>query len=331
MEKIKFGTSFIFEKDLSSFEFDASLVGALNHSHLYTRKDKKWVLIKKAGEFFTKSDLNLLEISNLKEFNLINKNQEQLFNQYFEEIKNAKDSSSVKNIFDLFLKTIVNDIFLNSSESIFTLMYTCYRNLYQLPAEVLSDKLTPNVASRSFMSSTINFYNAILLGITDFKFLEDLYNVSYLMDLTVKKEIISLTERLREGNRKGISKEEEEDFIYTIEESFDLAQNYEENFNYRNTLELIKIHHEQIDGNGVPLGANYKSLTLVQNAIIFTENIISFELPEFGAEDANYILMSNIAKYHSRSNLNNQIILYWHSLLREYFKPISSVQIEESA
>lgn len=174
---------------------------------------------------------------------------------------------------------------------------------------------------RLFQRSAIVGIYAVLLCMTvgyfDYRFLKDVYHISYFFDCYFSIEQVSyyITEALEKERLSGGGKNylqgresELENFEKHPEESFRIAKRKFKNFiEHKEMFQIIRMHHEKIDGTGFMSGLNDEDFNDVERILIFLSESLSYKELSFTQEEGKDFLMQNIIAGKGKMYLSPRI------------------------
>lgn len=186
------------------------------------------------------------------------------------------------------------------------LIFIGLESFYGLDVEV-TEELT-NIDVRIFQrSSVLGIYSvlvAMITGYFEYEFLQDIYHLCFFFDCYFSLEQVSyyVTEALEKERQSGQGKsylqekvKELEDFEKHPEESFKLAKRkYKRFMNNKEVFQLIRLHHEKIDGSGFSNGYNDEDFTDIERIIIFLSESLPFGDLDLDKDKGKDFLMRNI-------------------------------------
>ncbi len=206
-------------------------------------------------------------------------------------------------------KEILHIIFVvhHRKVSFLDLMHIGLRVFYQF-SPPLTEELA-DVDIYLFQRSTIlGIYSVLLamsLGHLEFNFLQDVYHVCFLFDCYFTQQQVSyhITEALEIERREGKGKQFLEkfgndliDFERHPEESLRVAKRkFKDVFHYPEILQIIRLHHEKIDGLGFSSGLNDEDFSDLERAIIFLSEVLPFKNLIDRAEAGTDFLYNHLA------------------------------------
>jgi hypothetical protein len=192
-------------------------------------------------------------------------------------------------------------------------------SFYQFDFEV-TEALT-NIDVRLFQRSAIVGIYAVLLAMTagyfDYRFLKDIYHISYFFDCYFSIEQVSyyITEALEKERCAGEGKQflrgkevELENFEKHPEESFRIAKRKFKKFiEHKEMFQIIRMHHEKIDGSGFTSGLNDEDFNDIERILIFLSESLPFKELSFSADEGKDFLMQNIIMGRGKMYLSPRI------------------------
>ena len=174
-------------------------------------------------------------------------------------------------------------------------------------------------------SSILSIYAVILSmmsGYFDYKFLKDIYHICYLFDFSFSQDKMSYyqaealeKERLKGNGRSFLEGKngEYEEFIKHPETSYKIVKRkFLKFFSNKQLVNIIKIHHEKIDGSGFPSQNNEEDFIDLERILIFLNESLSYEYSCFEKETG--------IDYLEKSILNGEGQLYLSPRIEKIIK-----------
>lgn len=156
----------------------------------------------------------------------------------------------------------------------------------------------PDVHKRNALIGSLNVLGAIFLSYNHRHYLQDLYNVVFLVDYSYQK---TLTPKLFElldsehissekfkKSRLTLTKEEGRDFENHAQKDYELAQReFAHLFFYPSSLSFLKRHHELVTGCGMPRGVTQEELPDIELWGLIITRLFSWKELEYEVDDGH--------------------------------------------
>ncbi len=200
-------------------------------------------------------------------------------------------------------------------------MFIGLESFYNLDTSVTEE--LANIDVRLFQRSAIFATYAVLLamsvGYLDYFFLQDIYHVCFFFDCNFSLEQVSyfvleaLEKERQEGQGKSFlqakgKKLDLETFYNHPEESFRLAKKKFKKFiNNKEIFQLIRLHHEKIDGSGFGRKLNDEDFTDIERLLIFINESLPFVDVELSADKGKNFLNENLEQGKGKAFLSPRI------------------------
>ena len=199
------------------------------------------------------------------------------------------------------------------------LVFIGLESFYKLDVDV-TEELT-NIDVRIFQrSSVLGIYSvlvAMMTGYLEYEFLQDIYHLCFFFDCYFSLEQVSyyITEALEKERQAGQGKQflqerakELENFEKHPEESFGLAKRkYKRFINNKEVFQLIRLHHEKIDGSGFAHGHNDEDFTDIERIIIFLSESMPYGEVDFSKDKGKDFLIRNVVEGKGQMYLSPRI------------------------
>lgn len=159
----------------------------------------------------------------------------------------------------------------------------------------------PDVNKRNALVGGLNALGGILLSYNHPHYLQDLYNVVYLVDYSYKEKMTPRIFELLDDEHLGekeflkakekLTESEKKDFDIHALKDYELAvKNFAHLFNYESSLLFVKRHHEMSSGLGSPLGVNQEELSDVELWGILVSRLFSWRELHYVENDGEAVL-----------------------------------------
>ncbi len=166
------------------------------------------------------------------------------------------------------------------------------------------------IYNRSCKIASMSAVMALMLGYNDFNFLLDLYHITFLLDFGLIKDGISYNvmtacEKERECIGAGqihleahvTHKNEIEQFLNHPARSVLESKKFgQRKFNYPELIDFIKIHHENRDGFGFPIGLNQEEIADWESIPMLLDCLFSYDEIKYKKNDGTAKLLGMINK-----------------------------------
>lgn len=301
-----------FSKDeLDTISLDEIKVNSISHSHLFYLSPgaKNAFLLLRAGDLVEEEFLNKYKEKGLKsiyELPVAEVEDIDFYRELFRNLEQARNEKERQVIAQSIAKKFGEDYWQESNKSILSYALTCYEHFYKFNPEVIQklQEKSMTLYSRAILGAAISVMTCLVHRICDPYFIKDLYNSVFVMDyglleadeFTYTLAFACETERnnpgqglnyLRENNR---SKEEQELFLnHPIISSEFAAKNIDIFFNPE-IVDVIKYHHEKVDGSGFPEGFSYSAMSDFETFLMFSDYIVPFGEHIFQKGDGRFVI-----------------------------------------
>lgn len=270
----------------------------------------------------------VLKVGNILEENIFNKIHMAPDKFFQDDLIRPQVQVEIKNILELFFaainieqkKKLRNEFFskLNRGEFRFIELAQVFKQIFSA---------LPNTFFQNYFDTNEVLYNhanrvavtASLLAITqdfyDKKFVADIYMLSWFLDYGLVEKELSFhimkaceEERLAERGLAYLvqNKLKEKDINLFLNHpilSYKKSLEYAEAFTHSHLLEVITLHHENSKGTGFPNKKKFQFLTKLEQLIIITDKLVSYEKIEYTADGFVFKdLFRKIEKYYQGSN-----------------------------
>lgn len=293
---------------------DSSLVSELNIApgDIYWEKlNAKQILLYQAGEFFCKTKLQKFFERGTKLVYTTpgNKEHQLQLDLVLKKFLSAELESQRLKYRQEFL-VLIKTYYWDSSEesSLLDLVLVFDQHFNKWASENTEFLLSrPDMHKRNALIATLHALGAILLSYNHAHYLEDLYNITFLVDYSYQKtmtpkvfelldfERTSLTEFQKA--QEHLSQNEREAFQQHSLEDYNLAvKKYSHLFHYSSALSFLKRHHELINGEGAPRRVNQEELSDIEQWGLFVTKLFSQNDLPYDTEKSHKILQNAIEK-----------------------------------
>lgn len=152
---------------------------------------------------------------------------------------------------------------------------------------------------RSAICGSYNVISAIAIGFSDFKLLQDIFNLAFFYDIGVPFEertlnYFKLLEVEREQPGKGIFEFEANPNLVNLTNIFKrrgemayelVSEKYKNYFNYQALISFLRLIGERLDGSGYPHGIDEENLGELESMLLLVNHLISYKQPVFSFGD----------------------------------------------
>lgn len=176
-----------------------------------------------------------------------------------------------------------------------------------------------NQYRRSALGAMIAVSMAMTVGYLDFRFLQDIYHLFFVQDLSFAYDggnyIFSKAlecERLEnQGAQKTFQsfsqKIDSSKFYKHAEISLEVFEKFTSPFHQEGWEKLIGLHHEKFDGNGFQLNLNADEFSDLEAIYIYVNTMLSYEDIDFSNQNAGEYLLSIFNK-QSQNNHEQRLL-----------------------
>jgi len=288
------------ENDLDFIQLNDLANEMISPGHIVVRSrvNGKPFIILRAGDFIDDYFIEKYAtagISSFYQLKIVNRDQEEKIKYKISELMSNKINEWERNNRNVEFLKEVQKFFKNSQESQYSVLnllramnakYNC------IPLNIFEKNSTISslIYQRNLMISTLMVIFGTLLGISDLKLLKDLYNLGQLLDISLLKsgyntfieEALKLSyhqskDALVYLKKNKVHPEVYRTFFYHPVKSYQLATQFVHHFNYPEVLELIKFHHEELDGTGFPQGISYQELGHIDQITHLCQQLVPYE------------------------------------------------------
>jgi|GEM_PF-5272060 hypothetical protein len=201
------------------------------------------------------------------------------------------------------IKTYYWDSFEESSLLDLVLVFDSHFNLWvKHNEEFLIER--PDVQKRNALIGSLNALGAIFLSYNHFHYLQDLYNVVFLVDCSYQKTMTPklfdlldsehISDKDFAKSQEGLTKAERAVFEDHPRKDFELAQkDFGDIFTYQSSLRFLKRQHEFVVGNGFPRGVNQEELSDIELWGLIMTRLFSWKQLEYKNDDG-YEAVKNV-------------------------------------
>lgn len=170
----------------------------------------------------------------------------------------------------------------------------------------------PDVHKRNALIGSLNSLGAIFLGYNHGHYLQDLYNIVYLVDCSYEKGLTPKLFELLDSEHisderfekcwHSLTPQEKKDFKDHAQKDYDKAQKqFAGFFSYSSSLNFLKRHHEFVTGEGLPYGVNQEELSDIELWGLIVTRLFSWKEFEYLTDDGHQA-MKNILNFKYREN-----------------------------
>lgn len=292
------------EKDLKTLSLSKLQVDIPAQSYLFLKVQNKFYLMLRAADFIDAQFKNKYSVKGVESFFSLEICEQATIDNYHKHwtsLKNAKlEKEKVEVIESIFMELFQDYWSEDKSTSFLNFLISCYDEFYHLDlSHIQKLQATSHVLySRALQMGAHAVIAAMACGYTDFEFLKDLYNVSFVLDCGLVSSdlnwnIIQACEHERNNPHigkvalKNILKDPKdyELFINHPIKSEELAKQYQKNFCYPEIIWAIKVHHEKVNGTGFPKGLNYSTISTWEAVIQYADYVVAFKEKFYKAND----------------------------------------------
>lgn len=153
---------------------------------------------------------------------------------------------------------------------------------------------------RSILTGSMSVIFALALGYNDYSYLQDLYHLHFIFDQSLNSQGMSFTlreaaEKERQKSGEGVShllinKEEGPEMAkfkkHAVEGQKLAKKIFGKLFHSSDTFHLVGKHHEKINGKGFPKGLHADELSEIEQIVILSGHLFSFDELNFKRNDA---------------------------------------------
>lgn len=263
---------------------------------------------------------------------------------YFAGLKKAKNEVQRLRHRQSFIRWF-SSIFWNGSQvcSMVDLIQIGVEVFYQFPPEVTQRFKQSGINSfkRAGIMGSMGVFLALIMGHTDFYFLQDLYHLSYLFDCSfdggISYNMNCASELERQQSGDGVAflflgenpGPELKQFVSHPQSSVAAAKKeFASYFNDPNIIDFIAIHHEKISGKGFPYSLHYQQLSDFESLLIFINHIVGYDDLELQKGGGIGFLKSMIVEYQY-SDINEAMTPRLRDFIIDEITRYSALQTEE--
>jgi len=314
-----------FRKDeLSTITMQEIEINTISRSHFFfiPASGKTAILLLKAGDFVEQEFVDKYVergMESIYQLEIAHPNDSQIFTKYLNALENANNERDRRLAKDQILKVFADFYWKDSQKSFLSFAIATFDQYYALPSEVVDKYQASSLVlySRALLSSAISVATSLISGMVDPMFLKDIYNASYLMDYGLLESsdfnyVLSLAceeERNKPGEGIDIleahhrSKEDINIFNDHPHLGADYAQLHKEIFFYPEIAEVIRFHHEKVDGSGFPEGLCYSALADTETTLIFSDYMVPYNEHIFKLGDGKIVIKEAFEKLKNGPNI----------------------------
>lgn len=299
------------KEELVTISLDEIKVNTISRSHLFYLSPgaKNAFLLVRAGDLVEQEFIDKYKAKGLQsvyELHVAELEDIQAYKDLFKSLETSKNEKERQIIAQSIAKKFGQDYWQESEKSILSFTLTCYEHFYKFDPSVIQklQEKSMTLYSRAILGSAISVMTCFVHRICDPYFIKDLYNSVFVMDyglleadeFTYTLAFACETERNNPGQGLNYlienkrSKEEQELFLnHPIISSNFAAKNLEIFFNPE-IVDVIKYHHEKVDGSGFPEGFSYSAMSDFETFLMFSDYIIPFGEHIFQKGDGRFVI-----------------------------------------
>lgn len=221
------------------------------------------------------------------------------------------------------------------SASLLLLVFCCHNSFSSFNRNCSKELIeySSSIYKRSSILGALLVAYSVLCGYMDFFYLQDLYNVAFLLDYGLLdkldyRSIKALKMEIKDPQSglsylKKHSEEEATRFSgHTFSNGEEIKEKYGKFFNNSSVLYLIEWHHERSNGKGFPRGLNSDEASDVEMLLIFVSSLVDYDNYSYSNNDGTGILQNFINKENGKTSSIisfrlHKMIIKMFNLLRE--------------
>lgn len=303
------------KEELETIKIDDLKVNSISYAHLYIFVKEKPYLMLRAGDLITTQFIEKYKNKGLASFyakSIVNKETFQKFKERLLKVKSLpKRKDKLKNV-----QYLINDFsfayWQESPESYLSFAMACYDTFYHLPSDCILELQAKSqiLYARALIISSLSVMTAVMDKFYDEKFLRDIYNTAFIMDIGLVQNgdfnylLAKACEYERNHPGTGLSwlkshpkcTYEADVFYQHPQSSYRMALKFEEQFHYPELLKFISYHHEKTDGSGFPGGFTFSGLAHNEVMIMMCDYMVPFSEYFFQEKDGYQVVKEQFEK-----------------------------------
>ena len=303
------------QNDLTTISITKLKIDSVSPAHLFLPAGRRFFLVLRAGDYIDQEFLEKYQDRGVESFFALEiANQECIkkYNDLWSSLASKKlEHQRIEFKEQLFLNLCQDYWKEGASQDFLSFVISCNQTFSNIETIVINEiQSTSHILySRALLSSAHGLIGAMANGLHEFNFLQDIYNLCFLLDygLVTNNFTYALLQACEfERNNPASNKETlkkilndpgDRDFFFDHPHvSAELAQSFEDKFNYPELIESIRLHHEKVDGSGFPDGIHYSAISSWDAILHYADFSSPFEETIFKRADGNKILKESLLK-----------------------------------
>lgn len=297
--------------DLNSVPLVDLKANSISRSHLIHMLpgNRKAMILLRAGDYIEQSFITkYLEkgMVNIYELPIVDPDELAAYRGFLARLKVCKTEREKFMVRDEIIKHLAIDFYKNEKSSFLNFVVACFDEFYIYPNLTMDrfQNVSMVLYSRALLTSTVSVIATLTNNFVDYDYLKDFYNTCFIMDYgLVEYELFNYTismacesERKEPGTGlnllKRMRRSEGEIGLFKNhpEVSFEYAQTHSQMFKNPEVINMVKFHHEKVDGSGFPKGIAYSALSDAETLLSFCDYMIPFSEHEFALGDGHTIM-----------------------------------------
>lgn len=286
-------------------DFEVNKIAKDHIVHIMSGSRKCFILLR-AGEILTQEFIDKYTNKNVEVFKTLPVASEpsiQVYKDLWIKLKNSTSQKQQLQVKDEVLLTFLKENQKDSEGSILNFVISCFEEFYQLPLDVMMKFQAKSylMFTRALLMSSFSAISSLAHGISDYDYIKDFFNTTLFLDygLVEFKDfnyMLSMaceSERSKPGSGESYlelhGRSQEEIFVFRDHpnRSVRALKEFAQYFKNKEVIELIRFHHEKVDGSGFPAGLYYSGLSQTEMLLSFCDNLVPFEEHIFAKEDGH--------------------------------------------